>query len=110
MSFITAAANKITHTTLRTAAKWGLSKEAAKTVSRQAIEDLREDGLYGISRQTLMAHLKRNQRRINEGAEEALQEGLGAYAAQALIDENGKFRNWDEVENVKQQVLRRANQ
>ncbi len=51
MSFIGGAAANSLHTTLNQVAKWGLSKEAAKTVSRQAIEDL-EGGLYGISRQT----------------------------------------------------------
>lgn len=112
MSFIGgAAANKITpHNIENQVAKWGLSKEAAKTVSRQAIEDLEKMGFMASAGKRLGGTLKNVVKGgVNEGAEEALQEGLGAYAAQALIDENGKFRNWDEVpENVKQQVLRRA--
>lgn len=112
MSFIGgAAANKITpHNIENQVAKWGLSKEAAKTVSRQAIEDLEKMGFMASAGKRLGGTLKNVVKGgVNEGAEEAMQEGLGAYAAQALIDENGKFRNWDEVpENVKQQVLRRA--
>lgn len=112
MSFIGgAAANKITpHNIENQVAKWGLSKEAAKTVSRQAIEDLEKMGFMASAGKRLGGTLKNVVKGgVNEGGEEALQEGLGAYAAQALIDENGKFRNWDEVpENVKQQVLRRA--
>ena len=112
MSFIGgAAANKITpHNIENQVAKWGLSKEAAKTVSRQAIEDLEKMGFMASAGKRLGGTLKNVVKGgVNEGAEETLQEGLGAYAAQALIDENGKFRNWDEVpENVKQQVLRRA--
>ena len=112
MSFIGgAAANKITpHNIENQVAKWGLSKEAAKTVSRQAIEDLEKMGFMASAGKRLGGTLKNAIKGgVNEGAEEAMQEGLGAYAAQALIDENGKFRNWDEVpENVKQQVLRRA--
>lgn len=112
MSFIGgAAANKITpHNIENQVAKWGLSKEAAKTVSRQAIEDLEKMGFMASAGKHLGGTLKNVVKGgVNEGAEEAMQEGLGAYAAQALIDENGKFRNWDEVpENVKQQVLRRA--
>ena len=112
MSFIGgAAANKITpHNIENQVAKWGLSKEAAKTVSRQAIEDLEKMGFMASAGKRLGGTLKNAVKGgVNEGAEEAMQEGLGAYAAQALIDENGKFRNWDEVpENVKQQVLRRA--
>nr|DAN29734.1 MAG TPA: hypothetical protein [Caudoviricetes sp.] len=112
MSFIGgAAANKITpHNIENQVAKWGLSKEAAKTVSRQAIEDLEKMGFMASAGKRLGGTLKNVVKGgVNEGAEEAMQEGLGAYAAQALIDENGKFRNWDEVpDNVKQQVLRRA--
>lgn len=112
MSFIGgAAANKITpHNIENQVAKWGLSKEAAKTVSRQAIEDLEKMGFMASAGKRLGGTLRNAIKGgVNEGAEEAMQEGLGAYAAQALIDENGKFRNWDEVpENVKQQVLRRA--
>ena len=112
MSFIgSAAANKITpHNIENQVAKWGLSKEAAKTVSRQAIEDLEKMGFMASAGKRLGGTLKNAIKGgVNEGAEEALQEGLGAYAAQALIDENGKFRNWDEVpDEVKQQVLRRA--
>ena len=112
MSFIGgAAANKITpHNIENQVAKWGLSKEAAKTVSRQAIEDLEKMGFMASAGKRLGGTLKNAIKGgVNEGAEEALQEGLGAYAAQALIDENGKFRNWDEVpDEVKQQVLRRA--
>ena len=112
MSFIGgAAANKITpHNIENQVAKWGLSKEAAKTVSRQAIEDLEKMGFMASAGKRLGGALKNAIKGgVNEGAEEALQEGLGAYAAQALIDENGKFRNWDEVpDEVKQQVLRRA--
>ena len=112
MSFIGgAAANKITpHNIENQVAKWGLFKEAAKTVSRQAIEDLEKMGFMASAGKRLGGTLKNVVKGgVNEGAEEAMQEGLGAYAAQALIDENGKFRNWDEVpENVKQQVLRRA--
>ena len=112
MSFIGgAAANKITpHNIENQVAKWGLSKEAAKTVSRQAIEDLEKMGFMASAGKRLGGTLKNVVKGgVNEGAEETMQEGLGAYAAQALIDENGKFRNWDEVpENVKQQVLRRA--
>lgn len=112
MSFIGgAAANKITpHNIENQVAKWGLSKEAAKTVSRQAIEDLEKMGFMASAGKRLGGTLKNAIKGgVNEGAEEAMQEGLGAYAAQALIDENGKFRNWDEVpDNVKQQVLRRA--
>lgn len=112
MSFIGgAAANKITpHNIENQVAKWGLSKEATKTVSRQAIEDLEKMGFMASAGKRLGGTLKNAIKGgVNEGAEEALQEGLGAYAAQALIDENGKFRNWDEVpDEVKQQVLRRA--
>lgn len=112
MSFIGgAAANKITpHNIENQVAKWGLSKEAAKTVSRQAIEDLEKMGFMASAGKRLGGTLKNAIKGgVNESAEEALQEGLGAYAAQALIDENGKFRNWDEVpDEVKQQVLRRA--
>lgn len=112
MSFIGgAAANKITpHNIENQVAKWGLSKEAAKTVSRQAIEDLEKMGFMASAGKRLGGTLKNVVKGgVNEGAEEAMQEGLGAYAAQALIDENGKFRNWDEVpDEVKQQVLRRA--
>lgn len=112
MSFIGgAAANKITpHNIENQVAKWGLSKEAAKTVSRQAIEDLEKMGFMASAGKRLGGTLKNAIKGgVNEGAEEALQEGLGAYTAQALIDENGKFRNWDEVpDEVKQQVLRRA--
>lgn len=112
MSFIGgAAANKITpHNIENQVAKWGLSKEAAKAVSRQAIEDLEKMGFMASAGKRLGGTLKNAIKGgVNEGAEEALQEGLGAYAAQALIDENGKFRNWDEVpDEVKQQVLRRA--
>ena len=112
MSFISgAAANKITpHNIENQVAKWGLSKEAAKTISRQAIEDLEKMGFMASAGKRLGGTLKNAIKGgVNEGAEEALQEGLGAYAAQALIDENGKFRNWDEVpDEVKQQVLRRA--
>lgn len=112
MSFIGgAAANKITpHNIENQVAKWGLSKEAAKTVSRHAIEDLEKMGFMASTGKRLGGALKNAIKGgVNEGAEEALQEGLGAYAAQALIDENGKFRNWDEVpDEVKQQVLRRA--
>lgn len=112
MSFIGgAAANKITpHNIENQVAKWGLSKEAAKTVSRQVIEDLEKMGFMASAGKRLGGTLKNAIKGgVNEGAEEALQEGLGAYAAQALIDENGKFRNWDEVpDEVKQQVLRRA--
>jgi len=112
MSFIGgAAANKITpHNIENQVAKWGLSKEAAKTVSRQAIEDLEKMGFMASAGKRLGGTLKNVVKGgVNEGAEETMQEGLGAYAAQALIDENGKFRNWDEVpDNVKQQVLRRA--
>lgn len=112
MSFIGgAAANKITpHNIENQVAKWGLSKEAAKTISRQAIEDLEKMGFMASAGKRLGGTLKNAIKGgVNEGAEEALQEGLGAYAAQALIDENGKFRNWDEVpDEVKQQVLRRA--
>lgn len=112
MSFIGgAAANKITpHNIENQVAKWGLSKEAAKTVSRQAIEDLEKMGFMASAGKRLGGTLKNAIKGgVNEGVEEALQEGLGAYAAQALIDENGKFRNWDEVpDEVKQQVLRRA--
>lgn len=112
MSFIGgAAANKITpHNIENQVAKWGLSKEAAKTLSRESIETLEKLGFMGAAGKRLGGTLKNAIKGgVNEGAEEAMQEGLGAYAAQALIDENGKFRNWDEVpENVKQQVLRRA--
>lgn len=112
MSFIGgAAANKITpHNIENQVAKWGLSNEAAKTVSRQVIEDLEKMGFMASAGKRLGGTLKNAIKGgVNEGAEEALQEGLGAYAAQALIDENGKFRNWDEVpDEVKQQVLRRA--
>lgn len=112
MSFIGGAvANKITpHNIENQVAKWGLSKEAAKTVSRQAIEDLEKMGFMASAGKRLGGTLKNAIKGgVNEGAEEAMQEGLGAYAAQALIDENGKFRNWDEVpDEVKQQVLRRA--
>lgn len=112
MSFIGgAAANKITpHNIENQVAKWGLSKEAAKAISRQAIEDLEKMGFMASAGKRLGGTLKNAIKGgVNEGAEEALQEGLGAYAAQALIDENGKFRNWDEVpDEVKQQVLRRA--
>lgn len=112
MSFIGgAAANKITpHNIENQVAKWGLSKEAAKTLSRESIETLEKLGFMGAAGKRLGGTLKNVVKGgVNEGAEEAMQEGLGAYAAQALIDENGKFRNWDEVpENVKQQVLRRA--
>lgn len=106
-----AAANKITpHNIENQVAKWGLSKEAAKTVSRQAIEDLEKMGFMASAGKRLGGTLKNAIKGgVNEGAEEAMQEGLGAYAAQALIDENGKFRDWDEVpDEVKQQVLRRA--
>lgn len=112
MSFIGgAAANKITpHNIENQVAKWGLSKEAAKTLSRESIETLEKLGFMGAAGKRLGGTLKNAIKGgVNEGAEEAMQEGLGAYAAQALIDENGKFRNWDEVpDNVKQQVLRRA--
>lgn len=112
MSFIGgAAANKITpHNIENQVAKWGLSKEAAKTLSRESIETLEKLGFMGAAGKRLGGTLKNAIKGgVNESAEEAMQEGLGAYAAQALIDENGKFRNWDEVpENVKQQVLRRA--
>ena len=106
-----AAANKITpHNIENQVAKWGLSKEAANTLSRESIETLEKLGFMGAAGKRLGGTLKNVVKGgVNEGAEEAMQEGLGAYAAQALIDENGKFRNWDEVpDEVKQQVLRRA--
>nr|DAE86762.1 MAG TPA: hypothetical protein [Caudoviricetes sp.] len=112
MSFVGGAiANKITpHNIENQVAKWGLSKEAAKVVSRQAIEDLEKLGLMQAAGKRLLGITKNVVKGgVNEGAEEFMQSGLGAYAAQALIDKDGKFRNWEDVpQDVKDQVVRRA--
>lgn len=112
MSFVGGAiANKITpHNIENQVAKWGLSKEAAKAVSRQAIEDLEKLGLMQAAGKRLLGVTKNLVKGgVNEGAEEFMQSGLGAYAAQALIDKDGKFRNWEDVpQDVKDQVVRRA--
>lgn len=112
MSFIGgAAASKITpHNIENQVAKWGLSKKAAQEVSRQAIADLEQLGIMKSAGKRLGGATKNLLKgAANEGAEEFMQEGLGAFASQALIGDDGKFRSWDEVpQDIKDQILRRA--
>lgn len=112
LSFIGgAAANKITpHNIENQVAKLGLSKEATQALTRESVETLEKMGFMSAAGKRLAGVTKNAVKGgVNEGAEEFLQEGLGAYAAQALIDKDGKFRSWSEVpDEVKEQVLRRA--
>lgn len=112
LSFIGgAAANKITpHNIENQVAKLGLSKEATQALTRESVETLEKMGFMSAAGKRLAGVTKNAVKGgVNEGAEEFLQEGLGAYAAQALIDKDGKFRSWIEVpDEVKEQVLRRA--
>ena len=112
LSFIGgAAANKITpHNIENQVAKLGLSKEATQALTRESVETLEKMGFMSAAGKRLAGVTKNAVKgSVNEGAEEFLQEGLGAYAAQALIDKDGKFRSWSEVpDEVKEQVLRRA--
>lgn len=106
-----AAANKITpHNIENQVAKLGLSKEATQALTRESVETLEKMGFMSAAGKRLAGVTKNAVKGgVNEGAEEFLQEGLGAYAAQALIDKDGKFRSWSEVpDEVKEQVLRRA--
>lgn len=106
-----AAANKITpHNIENQVAKLGLSKEATQALTRESVETLEKTGFMSAAGKRLAGVTKNAVKGgVNEGAEEFLQEGLGAYAAQALIDKDGKFRSWSEVpDEVKEQVLRRA--
>lgn len=106
-----AAANKITpHNIENQVAKLGLSKEATQALTRESVETLEKMGFMSAAGKRLAGVTKNAVKGgVNEGAEEFLQEGLGAYAAQALIGKDGKFRSWSEVpDEVKEQVLRRA--
>lgn len=112
MSFVGgAAANKLTpHNLENQIARMGMSKEATRALTRETVETLEKMGFMASAGKRLGGALKNTVKGgLNEGAEEFAQEGLAAYAAQALIDKDGKIRDWNEVPaDVKEQVLRRA--
>ena len=112
MSFVGGAvANKITpHNLENQIAKLGMSKEATKALTRETVETLEKMGFMASAGKRLGGVFKNTVKGgLSEGAEETMQEGLAAYAAQALIDKDGKIRDWNEVPaDVKEQVLRRA--
>lgn len=90
--------------------KMGLSKEAGKILTREMVQDATKMGLLkGPAKYGLGLAKNAGKSSLNEGIEELGQEGIGAFFAQALLDDSGNVRSWADVpEDVKEQVIRRA--